>query len=45
MRHPNGHKADGNEYKHAVVDNGMFERFENEYLKAAAEAIDKKVNG
>ena len=28
-----------------MVDNGMFERLENEYLKTAAEAIDKKVNG
>ena len=27
-----------------MVDNGMFERFEGDYLKAAAEAIDKKVN-
>ena len=28
-----------------MVDNGMFERLENEYLKPAAEVIDKKVNG
>ena len=28
-----------------LVDNGMFEKFEADYLKAAAETIDKKVNG
>ncbi len=27
-----------------LVDNGMFERFEADYLKSAAEAIDEKVN-
>ncbi len=28
-----------------MADNGMFERFENEYLTEAADIIDKKVNG
>ncbi len=27
-----------------LVDNGMFERFEADYLKAAADAIDEKIN-
>ena len=27
-----------------MVDNGEFERFENEYLAAAAKAIDEKLN-
>jgi len=27
-----------------MVDNGNFEMYENRYLKAAAEAIDNKIN-